>query len=146
MTGRVAFVMPVAELPEDRTQEGRKHIFVINGAPEFLNLMREIFQGEHYNVTTTNFVPNSFAQIAALNPDALIVDIVIGQQAGWDLLERLHASSATSGIPVLVVSTNPRLLEQVREQAERFGTHHTLVKPFDIDDLLAGIDEMIGPA
>jgi hypothetical protein len=67
---------------EDRTQEGRKHIFVINGAPEFLNLMRDLFQDERYNVTTTNFVPNSFAQIAALQPDALIIDVVVGQQAG----------------------------------------------------------------
>lgn len=72
---------PPAEQPEDRTQEGRKHVFVINGAPAFLNLMRDLFQSESYNVTTTNFVPNSFSQIEARQPDALIVDIVIGQEA-----------------------------------------------------------------
>lgn len=132
--------------PEDRTQEGRKHIFVINGAPEFLNLMREVFQDQRFNVTTTNFVPNSFAQIAALQPDALVVDIVVGQQAGWELLERLHAGVSTAGIPVIVVSTSPRLLEEAREQAARFGTHRYLVKPFDLGDLLAMIDEMIGAA
>ena len=47
---------------EDRSQEGRKHIFAINGSPEFLNIVRELFQEEAYNVTTTNFVPNSFDQ------------------------------------------------------------------------------------
>lgn len=133
-------------LPERCTQEGRKHIFVINGAPEFLNLMREVFQDARYNVTTTNFVPNSFDQIVALQPDALIVDIVVGQQAGWDLLERLHAGVCTTGIPVLVVSTSPHLLEEVQEQAARFGTHRCLVKPFDLDDLMANITEMIGVA
>ena len=138
--------MPPADHPDDRTQEGRKHIFVINGAPEFLNLMREIFQDERYNVTTTNYVHNSFQQIEALQPDALIVDIVTGQQAGWELLERLHAGVRTTGIPVLIVSTNPRLLDQAQEQAVRFGTHHSLVKPFDIDELLSSIEEMIGPA
>jgi hypothetical protein len=66
---------------EDRSQEGRKHIFVINGVPEFLNLMRDLFQDERYNVTTTNFVPRSFEQIAALQPDGLIIDVVVGQQA-----------------------------------------------------------------
>jgi hypothetical protein len=55
---------------EDRSQEQRKHIFAINGAPEFLNIVRDLFQDEGYNVTTTNFVPNSFEQIAALAPDA----------------------------------------------------------------------------
>lgn len=134
------------DLPEVRTQEGRKHIFVINGVPEFLNLMRDVFQDERYNVTTTNFVPNSFDQIAALQPDALIVDIVVGQQAGWELLERLYTGVSTTGIPVLVVSTDPRLLEKAQEQAARFGTHHYLVKPFDLDELLAAIGDMIGKA
>ncbi len=125
--------------PEDRTQEGRKNIFVINGAPEFFNLMRDIFQDERYSVTTTNYVPNSFAQIAALQPDALIVDIVLGQQAGRELLERLHEGVSTTGIPVLVVSTSPHLLEETREQAARFGAQRYLVKPFDLAVLMTTI-------
>ena len=92
---------------EDRSQEQRKHIFAINGAPEFLTIVRELFQEEDYNVTTTNFVPNSFEQIAALELDALIVDIVVGQRVEWELLEQLHTEAATTGIPVLMVSTAP---------------------------------------
>jgi CheY-like chemotaxis protein len=140
-------VPPISpQQPEDRAQERRKHVFVINGAPEFLNLMRDVFQDERYNVTTTNYVPNSFDQIAALRPDALIMDIVVGQQAGWELLEQLHEAAATTGIPVLVVSTSPALLDRAQAQAARFGTHRYLGKPFDLDDLLACIQEMIGDA
>ena len=129
---------------EDRSQEQRKHIFAINGSPEFLNLIRDLFQEEGYNVTTTNFVPNSFDQIHALQPDTLIVDIAVGQSAGWELLEQLHAGAATSGIPVLVLSTSPHLLGRAQEQAERYGTHRYLEKPFDVDALLRHIQEMIG--
>jgi CheY-like chemotaxis protein len=131
---------------EDRRQEGRKHIFAINGAPEFLNLVRDLFQEEDYNVTTTNFVPNSFDQIVALQPDALIVDIVIGQSAGWELLERLHQGAATTGIPELVLSTSPQLLLKAKEQAERYGNHRYLDKPFSLDDLLTHILDLIGQA
>ena len=67
---------------EERSQERRKHVFAINASPPFLNIIRELFQEEGYNVTTTNFAPNSFAQIEALHPDALIIDIAIGQEAG----------------------------------------------------------------
>ena len=66
---------------EERSQERRKHVFAINASPPFLNIIRELFQEEGYNVTTTNFAPNSFAQIEALHPDALIIDIAIGQEA-----------------------------------------------------------------
>lgn len=131
---------------EDRGQEGRKLIFAINGAPEFLNMVRELFQEEDYNVTTTNFVPTSFEQIEAVHPEALIVDIVIGQSAGWELREQLHEAAATTGIPVLVLSTDPRLLQQAQEQAARYGTHRYLDKPFALDALLTHIREMIGEA
>jgi CheY-like chemotaxis protein len=131
---------------EDRSQEGRKHVFVINGSPDFLDIVRELFQEEGYNVTTTNFVPRSFEQIEALQPDVLIVDVVLGKQAGWELLERLHSDAATTGIPVLVVSTDPALLVKAQEQAERYGHHTYLEKPFSIDAILAEIEALIGKA
>src|SRR5215216_927749 len=108
---------------EERRQERRKHIFAINGSPDFLNIVRDLFQEEDYNVTTTNFVPNSFAQIQAL-----------------------HAEAETNDIPVLVLSTSPRLLERAREQAERYGNHRYLDKPFDLEALLTNIRGMVGGA
>ena len=131
---------------EKHSQEARKHIFALNGSPDFLNIVRELFQEEDYNVTTTNFVPTSFEQIVAAQPDVLIVDVAVGERAGWELLEQLHVGAATTGIPVLVLSTSPRLLETAREQAERYGNHHYLAKPFDLDALLTSIREMIGEA
>src|SRR5215211_7618007 len=74
-------------------QERRKHVFAIDGSPELLNLIRDLFQEEGSNVTTTNYVPTSFDQIETAHPDAVIVDIVIGQDAGWELLEQLGADA-----------------------------------------------------
>ena len=128
------------------SQERRKHIFAINTSPAFLNVVRELFQEEGYNVTTTNFAPASFEQIEALQPDVLIIDIAIGQEAGSELLERLGADADTDGIPVLVLSTDLRLLQRAQEQAARYGTHRYLEKPFDLDALLSHIQEMIGAA
>jgi CheY-like chemotaxis protein len=129
---------------ENRSRDPRKHVFAINASPEFLNIVRELFQEEGYHVTTTNFAPNSFAQIEALQPNALIIDIAIGQEAGWDLLEQLGADADTAGIPVLVLSTDPRLLRQAEEQASRYGNHRYLAKPLDLEAMLTHIQEMIG--
>ena len=67
-------------------------------------------------------------------------------EAGWELLEQLNESAATTGIPVLVLSTSPQLLERTQEQAARDGTHRYLDKPFDLDALLETMREMIGEA
>src|SRR5215207_4992636 len=112
---------------EDHGQQPRRHVFAINTSPEFLNIVRELFQEEGYNVTTTNFAPNSFQQIEALQPDALIIDIAIGQEAGWELLEQLSADADTAGIPALVLSTDARLLARGRRR--RAATENTAIWP-----------------
>jgi two-component system alkaline phosphatase synthesis response regulator PhoP len=127
-------------------QMGRKHIYVVNGSPEFLDIVRQLLQDESYNVTTTNFVPLSFETIDAARPSLLLIDLVVGEQAGWDLLARLRKGVATRDIPVLLVSTRPELLEEALEQHEHFGGDQYLLKPFDLDDLLSMIEEMIGKA
>lgn len=133
-------------VPEQRSQMQRKHIVAVNSAVEFLDFLRELLQDEQFNVTTTNFVPATFDQIDALQPDLLIIDLRIGHQAGWDLLERLQQDAATRQIPVIVISTDPQLLEWVQEQQEKFGGRHYLAKPFEVDDLLKSVHELIGQA
>jgi CheY-like chemotaxis protein len=129
---------------DDHDQVPRRHVFAINTSPEFLNIVRELFQEEGYNVTTTNFAPNSFAQIEALHPDALIIDIAIGEQAGWDLLKQLDADADTAGIPALILSTDPRFLARAEPHAARYGNHRFLAKPLDLEAMLQAIQEMIG--
>ncbi len=130
----------------ERRQMGRKHVFVVNGSPEFLNFARELLQGEDYNVTTTNYVPLTFDQILGLPPDLLIVDLVAGVQAGWDLLERLQHEASTRGIPVSITSTDRGLLERAEADPARYGGQRLVAKPFDIDELLRGVEELIGGA
>ena len=127
-------------------QSQRKHVFVVNGAAEFLELVRELLQDEQFNVTTTNYVPQTWDQIAALAPDLVLVDIRIGQRAGWDLLERLAAELATRGIPTIVFSTDPELLDRARESAALSATQRYLAKPFDIDELMKNVHDLIGGA
>ena len=127
-------------------QMDRQHIFVVNGSPDFLNLLRELLQDERYNVTTTNFVPQTFDQVQALAPDLLMVDLVVGEQAGWDLLDSLHAEAQTRGVPVIVFSTLPALLDRARALDTPGGTRRFLDKPFDIAELLALVEELIRPA
>ena len=130
----------------ERARMDRKHVFVVNSAPEFLDFVRTLLDEERYNVTTTNFVPRTFDQVAALEPDLVIVDLVVGERAGWDLLERLQDGATTNGLPVLVTSTDPRLLERAERQRGQFGGRRWVAKPFDLDTLLDAVRELIGDA
>ncbi len=130
----------------EHEQMQRQHIFAVNSSPDFLDILRELLQDEHYNVTTTNFVPQTFDQVCALEPDLLIVDLAVGERVGWRLLEELAAGAHTNGIPVVVVSTSPHLLDEAREHPHRFAGDRFMRKPLDLDDLLRAVDELIGTA
>lgn len=127
-------------------QMSRQHVFVVNGSPDFLDVIREFLQDESYNVTTTNFVPLSFETIEAAQPALLIIDLVLGERAGWDLLAQLRQAISTKDIPVILISTTRSLLEEVEEKHGEFGGDRYLLKPFDLDELLELVDELIGKA
>ncbi len=138
---------------DEQARMRRPHIFAVNGASEFLNLVRDLFESEDFNITTTNFVPETFDQIAALNPSVLLVDLAHGQRAGWDLLEQLRAGwdlleqlragALTHGIPTLVLSTAQASLDDVQAHQSRYGGDAFLSKPFDLDDLLNAVNALI---
>ena len=130
---------------DEQTRMGRPHIFAVNGASEFLNLVRDLFEDENYNITTTNFVPETFDQIAALKPSVLLIDLAHNQRAGWDLLERLRAGARTHGIPTLVLSTVQSNLDDVRADPSRYGGGAFLSKPFDLEDLLHAVNALLAP-
>jgi two-component system OmpR family response regulator len=124
---------------------GRKHIVIVNRDPAFLAVSRLLLQEqEDYTVTTTNVVPRTFEQIATLQPSLLMLDLTIGDQAGWELLKHLEAEAITRQIPVIVTATDPRLLDQAKANQHRYTGDYFLVKPFNIDTLLDAIHALIG--
>jgi CheY-like chemotaxis protein len=130
---------------DDSRRAPRQHVFAVNSSPDFLLIVRELLEGEGYAVTTSGFESNVFTRIVMRQPDALMIDVSPGESAGWDLLRRLHTEPATTGIPVVVTSTSPALLNQAREEAAEYGTNHSfLTKPMDLDELLGVVREMIG--
>jgi response regulator RpfG family c-di-GMP phosphodiesterase len=132
---------------DDRQRTPRKHVFAVNNSPDFLLIMREVLTDEGYAVMTSDFEPRVFTRIVMRHPDALIIDLAVGESAGWDLLLRLHLEAKTTAIPVLVTSTSPALLEQALEEAAQYGTNRSfLTKPMDLDELVRVIREMVGDA
>jgi len=108
--------------------------------------VRELLQDASYNVTTTNFVPRTWDQIAALQPDLLVIDLSRLSGAGWDLLEQLHAQGVTHRIPVIVTATDPGLLARVERERDRYGGDKLVTKPFHVEVLLDAIEALIGTA
>ncbi len=127
-----------------RVESRPAHVMVIDASRMILGVMRELLEFDRYAVTATTFVPESFAQIEALQPNLLIIDLAIHQHVGWDLLERLALEALTRSIPVIVTSTDPKLLQRAEANQVQYGGQGWIAKPFDVDELLHVVHDLVG--
>jgi len=71
-----------------------------------------------------------------LSPDAIILDVMMPQMHGWEVLQRLRAQPQTARIPVIICSVinNPDL-------AYSLGASLVITKPVSRDSLLAALGQ-----
>jgi len=76
---------------------------------------------------------------AECRPKLILLDLNLPDMHGSEVLQRLQQNSATSGIPVVILSANatPSQIERLLTA----GAKNYLTKPFDIDPFLAVVDE-----
>ncbi len=90
-----------------------------------------------YEVQSVHDGYNGLIQAEKVQPDLILLDLLMPAMNGFDVLEKLKANPATQGIPVIIVSAvNDR---SSIEESLRRGAVSYLVKPFLTQDLVRAI-------
>ena len=118
-------------------------VFVTNGDPIFLTLVKDLLESEGYAAVTMPLVDRPFAEIFRLQPDLLIIDFPYQEQPAWDLLDQLDATPATQGIPVIATSTDSTNLERFAARPIIRASVDVLLKPYDLDPLVALVTSLV---
>jgi DNA-binding response OmpR family regulator len=117
---------------------------VINDTQEILELFRDLLTQEGYEVSLYSYGIHDMAEVERVAPDLIIIDYLIGdERTGWQMLQKLKMTRATLAIPVIVCTA---ALNQVKE-IEGWLTQKRItvvLKPFDVDDLLAAVRRALG--
>jgi len=117
-----------------------KNILVIEDNHAILDVITLILQSEAYKVTGLNKSADMMTHIESMVPDLIILDIMLPDADGRELLKRLRSDTMTEQIPVLMISA--RYTAQNVEHGE-FKPNGFLAKPFDIDELLDRIEGIL---
>lgn len=118
------------------SEHASRHVLVVNDTEEILDLFRDVLEGLGHRVTTWSFSPDDLAKVTEIQPDLVILDLLIGpsELQGWALLQKLRMSRPTEHIPVIVCTA---ATNWVREQEGWLAVNSVKVvpKPFVVDDL-----------
>jgi class 3 adenylate cyclase/FixJ family two-component response regulator len=77
-----------------------------------------------------------------MNPDLIIMDLEMPKMTGLEMLEALHEKRVN--IPSIMMTFHGS--ERVAVQAFRLGVRDYVIKPFDVDDMLASIERALAEA
>jgi signal transduction histidine kinase/DNA-binding response OmpR family regulator len=119
-------------LPADRPG-----VLVIEDDPAAQELLRLHLEGAGYGVVVTASGRQGLAWLSQMRPDAVLLDIVLPDLDGWEILQRLKSNPATRGVPVMVVS-----VVDDRQLGLALGAIDYLVKPVSRELLLEAIGRL----
>ena len=70
-------------------------------------------------------------------PDVILLDIMMQDMDGYEVIKELRSDKTTKGIPVVFLTA--RTDEEYKERAEAMGADGYITKPYDRDSLMETI-------
>jgi CheY-like chemotaxis protein len=104
-----------------------------------LSAMAELLAEEGYDVHTSSNGFSALRQAAEYTPVVILLDLVLPERSGGDVLAELRAEPATRDVAIVLVTGNPQFLTEA-QVAEADGV---VVKPFDVDELLQTVHRAV---
>ena len=115
------------------------HVLVINDTQEILDLFRDILEDEGYRVSLYSYAFKDVKEIQPLQPDLVIIDFIIGGEAhGWQMLQKMKMNRDTAKIPIIACTAAIQMVKDLEGHLTSKNVR-IILKPFDIDDLLAEV-------
>jgi signal transduction histidine kinase/CheY-like chemotaxis protein len=106
-------------------------ILVIEDEPGAARLLRRYLEEAGYAVTLTTTGEAGLVAARRNDPDAIVLDVLLPDIDGWEVLRRLKADPGTRDIPVVIVT-----VVDEPETGLHLGAADYLVKPIDREQLL----------
>jgi signal transduction histidine kinase len=113
-------------------------IMIVDDSPIVIDMMRESLRTIGYrDFVGTTVATDALAVVAEQEPDVILLDIMMPEMNGLQILEELRANPRYSHIPVIIVTIVCD--QQTKLRALKLGATDFLAKPVDPVELLARV-------
>jgi DNA-binding response OmpR family regulator len=109
-------------------------VLAVDDDPVILRLIEVNLSLEGFEVALAVGSDDALAKAKEVNPDVILLDVMMPGVTGWDVARRLKDDAATSAIPLVFLSA--RTQEEDRRKGQELGVAAYVSKPFDPVDLV----------
>jgi two-component system response regulator CpxR len=117
-------------------------ILIAEDNAEIRTLVSGILVEEGHKVGVANNGQQALEMITADAPDVLVLDIMMPQMDGYGVLKEIKSAGTAEGMKILVLTAKTSETDWVR--GYKLGADAYLTKPFDTDELVNGIEDLLG--
>ena len=119
-----------------------KRVLLIEDEPNIIEAIRFILSRDGWRVDTHSNGETAVATVRAKVPDLVILDVMLPNRSGYDILNELRTEEDTKRVPVLMLTARGQ--KKDRELAEKLGVNRFMTKPFSNGEILATVRELAG--
>ena len=114
-----------------------QHIVMIDDDPAFLDIMARTLSSEGYHVHTAADAETGYSLAQAVRPQVITLDLLLPDQHGWHVFERLKANPDLQDIPVIIISIADDRKPDLQRPAEDY-----LTKPIRRETLKLAVQKL----
>ena len=118
-----------------------KVIAIIDDEPHMVEMLSTFLKIKGYQTRGVNSGQEGLVLVQTEQPDALLLDLMLPDIEGFEVLKKLRAMPAYADLPVLIVSARTDAASQTR--AKQAGANAYLTKPINFPQLMAELDRLL---
>ena len=118
-----------------------RHILVVEDNDLSRELLCDWLESEGYQVTSASTLDQAFDAIKKLPPDAVLLDVQLGDQDGLSMASWMRRQPALSHIPIIAVTAHAMVTEQ--ERISQAGCNACVPKPIDFKELTKQLQQWL---
>ncbi len=117
-------------------------VLLIEDEANIAEAIRFILARQGCEVTVQADGLEGLAAVRAVQPDLVILDLMLPGMGGMEILQALRADPATHSLPVMMLTAKGQGRD--REAATRAGVSAFMTKPFANADMVAAVRALLG--
>ncbi|MCH7912289.1 MAG: response regulator [Deltaproteobacteria bacterium] len=124
--------------------DNKRTIMVVDDNPDIVTIVKTILEVKGYGVQSAFSGQEVFNLLSEQKPDLIILDIMMPQMDGLEVLTRLKEDSGTATIPVILLTAKVQYEDVLG--GYKMGADYYITKPFTSTQLINGINLLLGEA
>jgi DNA-binding response OmpR family regulator len=119
-----------------------KKILIVDDEPNIVMSLEFLMKKAGFEVAVAVDGEDALAQVARLNPDLVLLDVMMPKKSGYEVCEALRADPARAGMKIVMLTAKGRETEVAKGMA--LGADAYVTKPFSTKDLVAQVAGLLG--